>query len=101
MNKTIETVYSDHIKRGAEWIEIARQYYEVQMQLKALSAQDKVLKAKIKELSDNKNAIGGGFRWTSIERNGLVNYKLIPELKEVDLDEYRGEGSQSWQLRKV
>ena len=101
MNKIIETLYSDHIKRGHEWIEVARELYEVQMLLKQYAAQEKKLKAHLQEMSEHKNAIGGGYKFTCIERNGTVNYKLIPELKEVDLDQYRGPGSESWQLRKV
>jgi len=43
----------------------------------------------------------GDFRVKSVVRKGNVNYKIIPQLKGLDLEEYRGKPSKYQTIRKV
>lgn len=44
------------------------------------------------------NALVWGRKLTQVERKGEVNYKAIPELKGVDLEQYRKASSKYWRL---
>lgn len=101
MNKTVQTIYQDHVPRGKAWIKAAATYYKAQLALKAAKQKEEEAKKALVEISEGHNAIGGGYRFTCIKVNGRINYKAIPELKEINVEEYRSSGSISWQLRKV
>jgi putative phage-type endonuclease len=45
--------------------------------------------------------LSNGVRIRQESRVGNVNYKSIPELKGVDLEQYRGKGSTSWKIEIV
>ncbi len=91
------------IKQDSTWIEVARELYKAMQWRKEWEAAEKKLKSQLIELSDNKNAYGGSFKFEMIERKGNVDYDLIcdlhiPGYKDIDLDEYRKESSASWKL---
>lgn len=43
----------------------------------------------------------GDFTVKTVVRKGNVNYKIIPQLKDLDLEQYRGKPSKYQQIRKV
>ncbi len=49
-------------------------------------------------LAKGRNALVWGRKLTQVERKGAVNYKAIPELKDVDLEQYRKASSKHWRL---
>lgn len=60
--------------------------------------QEKIFK---NPLVKGKSIVCDNFRVNLIERKGNVNYKSIPQLKDVDLEKYRGKSSKYQQIRKV
>lgn len=56
-------------------------------------------KSQLIELADGKKTNISGVLVYPIERKGTINYKKIPELKDVDLEQYRGNSSTSWGVR--
>lgn len=101
MNKIIEELYNDHIKKGEDWIECARELYDIQMEIRILQKKEEIAKEMLKRMSNNINSFGGGFAFTCTERIGSINYKNIPGIEEIDLDLYRGSSVMSWSLKKV
>ena len=49
-------------------------------------------------LSKDRPALIHGRKLTKVERKGNVQYAKVPELKGVDLEPYRGKGSEYWRL---
>lgn len=50
------------------------------------------------KLAKGRNSLVWGRKLTQVERKGAVNYKAIPELKGVDLEQYRKKPSTYWRL---
>jgi hypothetical protein len=92
--------YGDYVKRNGEWLSTARELYKIQEALRALSISEKKVKGSLILLSESKNAKGGGFIFSCTERKGLIRYKDIPELKTIDLEQFRGESVYSYKLEK-
>lgn len=53
---------------------------------------------QIIDLCDNKPALIHGRKLLEVERKGAVDYKKVPELKGIDLEQYRKKSSKSWRL---
>lgn len=49
-------------------------------------------------LAKGRNSLIWGRKLTQVERKGAVNYRAIPELKGVDLEQYRKVSSKYWRL---
>lgn len=101
MNMLVKERYYDYEERGREWIDVARELYLASLAKANWAKKEAELKEQLRTLSDNKNSIGGGFIFTCTERMGSVDYRSIPELKEIDLDLYRKTPVFSWSLKKV
>ena len=80
------------------WLETASDLLEIQNKIKYLKAKQQIQANKLKELSDNNGVSLEGYKYEPIKRKGVVQYKEIPELMAVDLDQYRGDDITSWKL---
>jgi len=91
----------EFLKKDKEWEVVAREAYKAQKRRKEYEEIEKKLLAQLKELSENQNCEGSGFRFQRIDRRGSVDYAAIPELKLIDLEQYRRDGIiSSWKLFK-
>jgi len=91
----------DFIEKGNDWLKVAEMLNDVKQQKKELALQEKGLEESLKSLSDNRNASSGDYRYACGKTIGRVDYKSIPELLNVDLDQFRGPPSDRWTLRKL
>lgn len=73
------------------------QYLELSHSIKALEQDKEEARKRLIELAGAGCARIGEHKITRFHRRGNVNYKKVPELKDVDLDAYRAKGS--WQYR--
>lgn len=94
-------LYTDHIVRDAEWIEVAQTLRKVQEMRKNLETQESLLVGKLKALSLGENSRGGTFVFTKSFRKGSVEYAQIPQLQDVDLEVYRKKGVEVWKLDQI
>jgi hypothetical protein len=78
---------SCHSREG--WIDIARDLAETRKLLEPLEEKEKILRAKLEEVSNGENLIHENLKFTSFVMKGSVDYASIPELQGVDLDAYR------------
>ena len=77
-------------RKDDEWITLAEEWRSVHSQLDTLTAREKELRKELIEVSDGASCTGGGIRFKRSEGKGRVAYTKIPELKDVDLELYRG-----------
>jgi Golgi nucleoside diphosphatase len=92
------TFHDAAIERGEKWITKAREYAMVKKSLKELQENERKLQAQLIELSEGVDSKGGGYIFTCTERKGSVQYKDIPELKGVNLEQFRGDSVNVWKI---
>ncbi len=81
-----------------QWNIIAEKLYGIQKEQSDLDAQARLLKKELIALSKDKNTCGAAYYFQREERRGSVDYGVIPELQNVDLEQYRKKPSISWRL---
>ena len=87
--------------KDSRWVKKATELKLVQQSRKEIEESEKQLLAELKDLSGFEPSKGGQFRFDYVMRKGSVEYKNIPELKNVDLEAYRKEEVQVWKLEIV
>lgn len=80
------------------WMGVAKEYKEKARALKELKDEVEDLKHALINLSENHNCEGNGVRVTKYFRKGFIKYSEIPELIDVDLDQYRGQSIKGWRI---
>ena len=97
-----------HIVPGVRKLDVQAAHGMVELWKKMSDNIDKLekvrdaLREKILEVvkkTGKDKVIINGVSILKVSRVGSVQYKTIPELKDVDLEKYRGKGSVSWQLK--
>lgn len=53
---------------------------------------------QLKDLSQGVDSKGGGYIFACTYRKGSVQYKDIPQLKGVNLEQFRGQEVETWKL---
>lgn len=76
-------------------IDKANEYLD---KLKSMEAE---YREQLVKISGNRNTMGCGIKLQKITRKGNVDYKLIPELKGVKLDNYRKNSTEYWKITKI
>lgn len=84
--KEPELIDRDYIKRNdPEWNQLAKRLIEISN----LEEEKEMIRKRLIEISGNSNSMGAGITLSKFMRKGNVDYKAIPQLKEVDLEKYR------------
>ena len=81
-----------------EFTLIAKELHELQMKEKYIKELKRKASEKLQELCGGETTSVGSYKYALTERKGSVKYSAIPELKAVDLEQYRGEPVASWRL---
>lgn len=92
-----------HEREDLEWCELESRYIDLYNQEKALQKEKEVLSSQLKMLSGGASVIGKKIILTRYFNKGSIRYSDVPELKNVDLDKYRGPEIEVWRttLRKM
>lgn len=77
-------------RKDDEWITLAEEWRSIHSQLDTLTTREKEIRKQLIDLSNNESCIGGGIRFKRSEGKGRIAYAKIPELKNIDLEQYRG-----------
>lgn len=94
-----DAVAGDFIEHNDdEWLKLAKELIQKQQDAESALQRCDEIKLRLQELAEGQNAIGGGVRVCKYMRKGTVQYKLIPELQDVDLDQYRTEAKEHWRI---
>lgn len=86
-------------KRSGRWSELALQLNSVKEQLKALKLYEEKIIEELQVLSEGKPSYDdNGFFYKPYEVKGLVDYKCIPQLHNVDLEPFRKPSNIVWRF---
>lgn len=83
------------------WRLAVEDWRAAQMRLKREQEAEKEARERLIQMAQGRTTEGFGVRVIRSERVGSVDYKSIPELESVDLDQYRKPGSVYFQVREV
>lgn len=67
--------------------------------IKELEAENKRITEELVQIGNGSSFKGDGFKFIKVPRKGTVDYKKVPSLTGVDLEQYRKPSTFSWQLR--
>ena len=103
INKTPpENSGSDFVERSDEVFTLyANQWKEINNQIKDLQQIEESLRNEIIYLCEDKNTKGSGVSVSKISRKGNVEYNKIPELKNIDLEQYRKPEINCWRIQAI
>lgn len=89
------------IRKDAEWRAAAEVYLELKQQADRLAALVDEAKAKLVGLAQHPSESGCGVTVTRFWKQGAVDYKRVPELEGVDLEEYRAKAREEVRVSVV
>jgi len=81
-----------------EWRELAERYRNIQKIRGELDEEEKGIREQLAIISNGMPAKGCGLTFMKGSRKGNVAYQDIPELRNVDLEQYRKPSSEYWRL---
>lgn len=87
------------VQASQTWCLKAAQYADITKQLKSMEEQQASLKKDLLDMAEGDRVKGSGLTLVKSIRQGNVDYKKIPELKGLDLDQYRGKSTEVWTLK--
>jgi len=82
------------------WNSTASRLYKAQEEKRELEAYIQVLKMELVNRSKKKNTCGDEYYFQQQESPGSIQYGLIPELNNVDLNQYRKDKTSFWKIYK-
>jgi len=89
----------DYKKRSdLEWAKAVSSWKDSKLDLEAAKTRESIYRESLIGMADRTNSIGSGVRVQRVLRMGSVDYKSVPELKDVDLEKYRKESIESWRI---
>jgi putative phage-type endonuclease len=89
----------DILERNDErWLQAANAWKSIYSDLKDVEAKEKQARNTLIDLSGEHSCCGGGVRLRKSIRKGSVNYKAIPELQNVNLNNYRDSPIPQWRI---
>lgn len=88
-------------KSDVRWKRIAQDWRDTKEQLKLLEEKERDLRDELIEMSNGRNCFGNGIQVSKITKKGNIQYDAIPQLKEIDLDQYRKESSDYWKITEM
>lgn len=91
----------DYVEKDQNWEQIAKDLFHIKQVIKNYELQHDFLEEKLRELSAGESSIAGNFRFAKSIRKGSVDYTAIPELANVDLDQYRKAPTYTWRLSQL
>jgi len=84
-----------------EWRIEAELYLSLKDESDSVAERMRESKKRLEALADGQSSIGGGVRLIRSFRKGTVDYKNIPELGDINLDDYRRKGSFTTSIRRL
>lgn len=86
------------IRNDNLWSAYAEQWKQAKKALTSSEKKEKELREALMGMINGKNTKGAGVCVTKIARKGTVDYSMIPQLKGVDLENYRKDSTEFWRI---
>lgn len=81
-----------------KWKIVVEEYIELTQQLKTCEKREEELKDQLIHLSKGNSVIGSGLRLAKFIQKGKVDYEKIPQLQDIDLNQYRKPSYEVWRI---
>lgn len=95
-------VKKDYVQKDdKEWYIHTEIYKETVKQRKLLEAKEECLRKEIIAMCDGKSSQGNGIRVSKTPTKGRIQYDAIPELKEINVEKYRGKSVISYRFTEI
>lgn len=92
----------DFVEKNDElWRVASESWIKCQNSLEDLKAREEELRETLVCLSGKSNAVGSGIKVSRILRKGNVDYKNVPELHGIDLEQYRKPTTEFWRISQI
>jgi putative phage-type endonuclease len=92
---------NDYTERNDEqWLDLASEWKCVREGIKYLEKQEEEIRKKLIQLTGESNSRGAGISLSKITRKGNINYSIIPEIKNIDLEPYRRDSTYFWKINE-
>ena len=85
-------------KVQAQYILLAEKVVDITKKIAFLENEKKHAYEQLQALCDNQEYSYNGYNFNKVVRQGPVQYKSIPELQSVNLDQYRGDPVEYWKV---
>ena len=92
------TARDTRVRDDPDWLIAAAAYLELKTAHDELSAKCDEAKVRLVGLADHAKEEGGGVVVTRFWKRGSIDYKRVPELAGVDLEQYRGAGREEMRV---
>ena len=86
------------IIQDPEFENVTNEWIEIKKEILALEEKESLLRAKMIEFTNGVSSIGNGVKISKIIKKGAVDYKKIPELEKVNLENYRKGDIETWRI---
>jgi len=95
-----EMTYKDYEDRSsAKRVAYHDRLVEIERQIKSLESEKKIIKDDLIKDANGRSTSGSGLLLTKSYPKGRVDYSAIPELQDMDLEQYRKPSKPVWTLR--
>lgn len=84
-----------------EWRLHSGVWKDTKRQIKLLEAREEALRDELIAMCDGQSSQGNGIRVSKTLTKGRIKYDAIPELKEIDVEKYRGKSVTSYRFTEV
>lgn len=91
----------NNMEANAEWVNKAQEIRKIQEQLDPLEQRFEELRKDLIYLSNGQRCIGGGIKTNRFLCKGSVDYSKVPQLQNVDLEQYRKKSIEKWRVDRV
>lgn len=85
--------------KGALIQERCEAWKKTALKLKEAEEKEEAARKELIEACGEENFEGNGVKVWEIERKGSVDYTIVPELKDIDLEPYRKKGTFYWTVK--
>jgi putative phage-type endonuclease len=91
----------EDMEHNSEWDFLISNYLQARRDSKLFKEKEELLKEAILELAAGKDSKGKGVVLSRQLVKGNIDYKLIPELQYVDLEQYRSSPYSKWVIKEI
>ena len=89
----------DYVQRNdTAWLDATEDWLKLYEERKELEKKEQCAREYLIRLAGNSNCKGNGVSVSKIVRKGNIQFKDIPQLKGIDLEQYRGTPIESWRI---
>lgn len=82
------------------WTNLSEEYKRLDRQEKEAAKRKDEIKNYLVQIAQEENSKGNGIILTKVERKGIIDYKNIPKIKQMDLEKHRKPGTFYWQVKE-